>query len=518
MARVRRGWVDAPQAGMRQRRAGTRGLEGALAGALALAALWMASRVTAAIPFPPLSLAGQLIRLAPGDVATFFIERLQHNAVRLLEAGVTVAVLVAAALLPRLVSRSGDPVRASRAGALLAVGLVLAALLDPVRRSTAGLIAAGAAAGLLYAAALALLAAPAATAGRATLLSRREALAWIGWAIGGFVAGGAVLGRLLARTEPDTGVALAAPAERAVVPDRAAFPAISGLSPEVTAARDHYVVDIDIVDPVVEADGWALAIRGEVEQPLEWSFAKLQRSFPVVEAWSVLTCVSNEVGGDLVGNSKWTGVRIRDVLRAAGLRPRAVDVVFVCADGYTVSVPVRAAMHPSALLAVAQNGRPLTQAHGFPCRARLPALYGMMNAKWLQAIEVVRFDAKGYWARRGWSDVGTVRTGSRIDTAGSGRASESRWVAGVAWAGLRGISRVEVSLDGGKSWAAARLREPLSPVAWTQWAYRWTPPRPGPYRVLCRAADGDGRVQDAARRRPHPSGASGYHQVGVIVS
>ena len=156
MARVRRGWVDAPQAGMRQRRAGTRRLEGALAGALALAALWMASRVTAAVPFPPLSLAGRLIRLAPGDVATFFIERLQHDAVRLLAAGVTVAVLVAAALLPRLVSRSGDPVRAGRAGALLAVGLVLAALLDPVRRSTAGLIAAGAAAGLLYGAALAL--------------------------------------------------------------------------------------------------------------------------------------------------------------------------------------------------------------------------------------------------------------------------------------------------------------------------------------------------------------------------
>jgi DMSO/TMAO reductase YedYZ molybdopterin-dependent catalytic subunit len=219
----------------------------------------------------------------------------------------------------------------------------------------------------------------------------------------------------------------------------------------------------------------------------------------------------------LVGSSRWTGVRLRDVLRQASLRGAAVDVVFRCADGYTTSIPIDLALDRHTLLAIAQNGRPLRQEHGFPCRVRVPALYGMLNAKWVEEIEVVDFNFKGYWSKRGWSDVGTVRTQSRIDTAPDLRVGESSWIAGVAWAGARGISRVEVSFDGSRTWEEAKLRPPISSLAWTQWAFRWTPRRRGAQRLMCRATDGDGRLQDREERSPHPSGASGYHEVEVEV-
>lgn len=149
----------------------------------------------------------------------------------------------------------------------------------------------------------------------------------------------------------------------------------------------------------------------------------------------------------------------------------------------------------------------------------MPALYGMMNAKWLERIQVVDYDYTGYWADRGCSDEGVVRTQSRIDTVSPApRVGERSWVAGVAWAGDRGISRVEVSTDGGETWRPARLRKPLSPLAWTQWAYRFDPDRSGPHVVSCRATYGAGERQQARERPPHPSGASGYHRVTVTVA
>jgi DMSO/TMAO reductase YedYZ molybdopterin-dependent catalytic subunit len=175
-------------------------------------------------------------------------------------------------------------------------------------------------------------------------------------------------------------------------------------------------------------------------------------------------------------------------------------------------------MHPSALVAIAHNGRPLTREHGFPCRLRIPALYGMMNPKWVQAIDVVDRTYRGYWQRQGWAQDAIVRTASRIDTPRSARAGEPTYIAGVAWAGIRGIAAVELSTDRGASWAHARLHQPLSPWAWTQWALAWTPPHPGRYDVTCRATDGGGHPQDSRVRPPHPSGASGLHRVTVDVT
>lgn len=203
-------------------------------------------------------------------------------------------------------------------------------------------------------------------------------------------------------------------------------------------------MDIDIVDPVVEASYWSLSVGGLVEESLELSFADLQRRFRLVEEHSVLTCISNPVGGDLVGSSSWTGVRLGEVLSSAGVRDSASDVVFRCADGYSDSIPLLAAFDPSAILAIAQNGRPLTQEHGFPCRLRAPAVYGVKNAKWVEEIEVTGQDYLGYWEERGWSDVANVRTQSRIDTVESEpRVGQPTWIAGVAWAGARGVNSVE---------------------------------------------------------------------------
>jgi DMSO/TMAO reductase YedYZ molybdopterin-dependent catalytic subunit len=208
------------------------------------------------------------------------------------------------------------------------------------------------------------------------------------------------------------------------------------------------------------------------------------------------------------------------VLQAARIREGASDVVLRAADGYSDSIPVERAQDPSVLLAVSQNGRPLGQEHGFPCRVRIPAIYGMKNVKWLETIEVVTDDYKGYWQDRGWSDAATVRTQSRVDVVGddfTAMAGDDTWIAGIAWAGERGISKVELSTDGGSSWNEALLKEPIAPSSWTMWAYRWKPAA-GTAEIVCRASDGEGTTQTDEIADPHPAGATGYHRVSVSIS
>jgi DMSO/TMAO reductase YedYZ molybdopterin-dependent catalytic subunit len=337
----------------------------------------------------------------------------------------------------------------------------------------------------------------------------------------GFVVGGAALGWLVGRFGgPDTNVALTPPRVRARIPEREPFPDVDGLTSELTSVADHYVVDINLVRPALDVDDWTLTVTGSVDGDLELTFSELQRRFELVEEYATLTCVSNEVGGDLIGHSLWGGVRLLDVLDAAGADPDAVDIVFRAADGYSDSIPAALGRDPSVLLAIAQNRRPLTQDHGFPCRLRVPPIYGMKNVKWIESIEVVGSDYRGYWQQRGWSDAAEVRTQSRIDVVGDGfSAARSRptWIAGVAWAGARGVSTVEVSTDGGETWSPAGLRAPVGPLSWRQWAYEWTPDASGTVSVVCRAADGDGRIQTEAVAPPHPAGATGYHSVTVEV-
>jgi DMSO/TMAO reductase YedYZ molybdopterin-dependent catalytic subunit len=350
---------------------------------------------------------------------------------------------------------------------------------------------------------------------------RRRALAWgIGTAAGLALAGSGV-GYFLRRLGgPDTDVPIADPLRAATVPERGPFPSIPGITPEVTSAEDHYVVDINLVQPSLEADDWSLSVKGMVATPLSLSFADLQARFPVVEEFSTLTCVSNEVGGNLVGHSAWRGVRLADMLKTAGAEEGAVDVVFRAADGYSDSIPFEVAQDPRVLVAFAQNGAPLTQEHGFPCRVRVPPIYGMKNVKWIEEIEVVANDYEGYWADRGWSDEAVVRTQSRIDVAGDSHRAmvgEQSWIAGIAWAGVRGVAKVEVSTDGGDTWDVAMLKDPISPISWRQWAYAWQPEETGEHTVMCRATDGDGETQTSRRDAPHPAGATGWHTTTIEV-
>ena len=494
-------------------------LQGALAAAVALAFLWAASRVEPALAFPPFSLAERTIRATPGDIATFFIERLEHAAMPALAVGVALAFVVIGALLPSAARVAGSR-RGACAAVLFGLGVAGAALAEPGRSALLPLAGAAVAAAALYGATFAWLDGAARLyASGHTDAPRRRAFAAAGGAAAGLFLGGTVLGRFVDRLSgPNRNIAIASP--NRPVPDvaRPPFPAIEGLSREVTSVADHYVVDIDLMDPVVEAAGWTVTVDGRVEEPLELTFDELQGRYEVVEQHSVLTCISNEVGGPLVGSSTWTGVRLRDVLSEARHRSDAADVVFHCADGYTASIPIRRALEPTVLLAFGHGGQPLTQEHGFPCRVRAPALYGVKNVKWLERIEVVDFDQRSYWTERGWTDEAVVRTQSRIDTPREVRAGLPTWIAGVAWAGERRVKAVEVSVDGGRTWTQAKLRPPLSSIAWTQWALRWTPRARGVHRLEVRAIDGRGERQEARRRRPHPSGAAGYHQVDVEVT
>jgi DMSO/TMAO reductase YedYZ molybdopterin-dependent catalytic subunit len=483
----------------------------------------MVSALVSGVPFPPASLAEALLRALPGDVATFFIELLQHWARPLLASGVMIATLLlgAEALRWSARGREAKPYLVGAALAILSLGAVLLGPDDEV--SIVPALAVFALTGALYgvAAGRFVRSLEETSPGADLDVGRRRALRMgVGGAVGIALAGGAV-GWIARRFGgPDTNVTLVMPETPAVIGQRGSFPEIPGLTPEVTAAADHYVVDINLVQPSVEAEGWELGVSGLVESPKEYTFAGLQEAFPVVEEFAVLTCISNEVGGDLVGNSRWGGVRLADVLLASEVKEGAVDVVFHAADRYSDSIPLEIAMDPSVLLAVSQNGRPLFQEHGFPCRARIPQIYGMKNVKWLERIEIVDRDYKGYWMQRGWSDVATVRTESRIDVPAHGDHPEigkESWIAGVAWSGGRGISKVEVSTDGGTTWNEAMLKDPISRYSWTQWAYAWTPGDAGTVTLVCRATDGNGDVQTAEEAPPHPSGATGYHSREISV-
>jgi DMSO/TMAO reductase YedYZ molybdopterin-dependent catalytic subunit len=492
---------------------------GIAAGAVAIAVSWAFSAVVPDAPFPPLAAAQALLRAMPGDVATFFIEALGHWARDLLALGAVVCSLaLAAGLLRWTRAESTRPVRAAGASAFLAVVMVA---LGPGRWTPAAVLIGTALSATSYVLVVKRLTRTLA-AGGVDRPGRRHALRY-GFGMAAAIAlGGGAFGWIASRLGgPDTSVDLVAPAERLPAPSRAGFPDIPGLSNEITSVSDHYEVDINLVPPIVQAGDWKLKVHGLVQQPLELGFAQLQRDFEVVEEYATLSCISNEVGGDLVGHSLWGGVRLADVLDAAGVSDAAVDVVFRAADGYSDSIPIEVAKDPQTLVAVSQNREPLTQRHGFPCRIRVPKIFGMKNVKWLTEIELVDHDFQGYWMERGWSDGAEVRTSSRIDVPKNGeplRAGNAVWVAGVAWAGDRGIKSVDVSTDGGTRWEPAQLKEPAGPYSWTLWAHRWTPSRTGNALLICRATDGAGQVQEAGERPPHPSGSTGLHRVQVQVT
>ncbi|MFJ1696442.1 molybdopterin-dependent oxidoreductase [Streptomyces sp. NPDC088252] len=300
---------------------------------------------------------------------------------------------------------------------------------------------------------------------------------------------------------------------------------IRGLSSFITPNKDFYRVDTALVVPRVDAVEWRLKIHGTgVARPLEIGFRDVLRR-EIIERDITLTCVSNEVGGPLVGNARWIGVRLADLLREAGVRPPskggpADQIVARSVDGMTIGTPVETVMDGrDAMLAVGMNGEPLPFEHGFPVRMIVPGLYGYVSAcKWIKDIELTTFDAyDAYWVERSWSQQAPIKTESRIDTPRPFASPKAGVVpvAGVAWAQHRGISRVEVRVDGG-DWHTARLAAADSRDTWRQWVWEWSATS-GRHTLEVRATDGTGATQTGDRVGTVPDGATGWHSVVVDV-
>ncbi len=316
--------------------------------------------------------------------------------------------------------------------------------------------------------------------------------------------------RVLAAGRED--VVLPAAAEPALPPPPAASIEVAGLTPIVVPTGEFYRIDTALVIPRVDPREWTLSVTGMVDRPYSINLTELL-DMPMVERYVTLACVSNRVGGDLVGNALWRGVPLVDILERAQVAPGASQIVGRSVDGFTVGFPTAVARDGrEALVAVGMNGEPLPFEHGFPARLVVAGLYGYVSAtKWLEEIELTTlegFDA--YWVPRGWAKEAPIKTQSRIDVPG-GRDVEAgpQPIAGVAWAPDRGIARVEVRVDDG-DWHEARLSAPLSEDAWVQWIYEWQA-EPGSHFIEVRATDGEGVTQTSENSQPRPDGATGYH-------
>lgn len=303
-------------------------------------------------------------------------------------------------------------------------------------------------------------------------------------------------------------------------PPRSAALDIPGLSPLFTPVEDFFVTDVTFPTPVVDPARWRLTLHGLVDRPLSLSYAELL-ALPATEVDSVLMCVHNPVGGPFIGNARWRGVRLADVLERAGVAAQADHARLHAVDGFTagISLPL---LHQGfdPLLAYAMNGVPLTRQHGAPVRMLVPGIHGYdANIKWLASIELTRFaDAIDYAERKGWPRVPSrMAPNARIDVPSDAAliGSGERTVAGVAWSPPHGVTQVELRVDGGP-WRSCHLATALGPCAWVQWSIAWDA-TPGRHTLEVRAWGLD-RVQREADAPPYPTGARGYHSIAVDVA
>jgi DMSO/TMAO reductase YedYZ molybdopterin-dependent catalytic subunit len=284
---------------------------------------------------------------------------------------------------------------------------------------------------------------------------------------------------------------------------------------------DFYRIDTELRLPQVDPERWSLRIHGAVEREITLSYRQLLDR-PLIERWITLCCVSNDVGGGLIGNTRWLGAPLAPLLREAGVRPDADQLLMTSVDGFTIGAPMAAVLDGrDALIAVGMGGEPLPVEHGFPARIVVPGLYGYVSAcKWVVDIEATRFqDQQAFWVRQGWQAEPPIRLESRIDRPRSGevlRVGRAAPIAGVAWDQHVGVSKVEVQV-GNEAWRTARLAAVPSTDTWRQWVQPWTPARAGTYAIRVRAFDAKGRPQTPVPRAPFPSGATGFDTISVRV-
>jgi DMSO/TMAO reductase YedYZ molybdopterin-dependent catalytic subunit len=291
-----------------------------------------------------------------------------------------------------------------------------------------------------------------------------------------------------------------------------------GTRPEITTNEDFYQVDINAFPVRVDEENWRLDVEGLVDKPLSLTLDDV-RAFPSATQIITLSCISNSVGGDLISTSRWTGVRLKDILMEAGLKDSALEVAIESEDGFYESVGIEDALDERTLLVYEMNGDTLPTEHGFPLRIYIPNRYGMKQPKWITRLEVIDHEGAGYWVDRGWSEEAIVKTTSAVDPVPSEARTASGAtvpIGGIAYAGERGISKVEVQIDGG-TWVEAQLRvPPLSSLTWVQWRYDW-PHESGEHVIRVRAYDGNGDLQELTPSRSHPDGATGVHEIRVNI-
>ena len=504
---------------------------GALAGLLgagaALVTIEFVSLADATGTSVTLAIQNWFIKHVAGGLKQWAIDRFGHNDKIALQLGTALVVLALGALVGAI-ARDRWKVVAGVFAAFAVLGIVVA-LDDPLVSAAVAVIAAvaGVVAGVAVAVGLERrwrvpLGPGRGTASDLPVLSRRGVL--LG---GGAIAAGLFVGDLVARgvrasmRQAKTAVTRALPRPSKVTEIPATQPfEVQGLTPYIVPAADFYRIDTALEVPTVDAASWTLKVTGMVDHELTFTYDDLLARRDLVELPVTLQCVSNEVGGDLVGNARWTGVPLTTLLREAGVHRGADQVMGESVDGFTAGFPLDVALDGRhALLAIGMNGRSLPAVHGYPARLVVPGLYGYVSAtKWIKEIRLTTFDAEvGYWIPLGWSRLGPVKTASRIDVPHSGDsiAAGRVSVAGVAWAPSRGIRKVEVAVDDGP-WKAAELGRVASSDTWVQWRWPWDASR-GDHTIAVRATDGDGKVQTAHLAPPEPNGSTGHHTIEVSV-
>lgn len=523
-------------------------LAGAVAGGAGIAVSHLLTNVLNARATPVQSVAETVIVLTPGPLAEFFIDLVGRMDKPILIAVVTLAVIGLGALAGLLARRSG------LAANLVLVSMGAIALVAAMTRpgfTASALIPLGAGVATWFVV-LALLADAVPTsapqrrddvgstgstgststgtspdvaggasrfdAGDGAGHSRRGFLlrsGGISLAAVAIAASGRLFGRDL-RTVETARRLLRLPVTRGTEPVDASLD-VKGTTPWRVPNGEFYRIDTALVVPVINPSEWRLRIHGMVDRELTFRYDDLLER-EMTESWVTLCCVSNPVGGDLIGNAWWSGVRIADLLAEAGVSPDADAVLQTSKDSWTCGTPIEALTDErDALLAVAMNGAPLPVDHGFPVRMVVPGLYGFVSAtKWLVDLEVTRFDRfTAYWTDRGWSAEGPVKTQSRIEVPrdGSEVKAGSVRVGGQAWAQHTGIAAVEYRLDG-DPWAQAELGGVPGNDTWVQWASTLEL-APGEHTLAVRATDESGYTQTSALADVVPDGATGWHTVAL---
>jgi len=287
----------------------------------------------------------------------------------------------------------------------------------------------------------------------------------------------------------------------------------------ITPNERFYVVTKNIIDPRVNPELWRLEIAGMVDRPRVYRYQELT-ALPAVNQETTLMCISNQVGGGLMSNAVWKGVPLRTLINDAGLKNGVTKVVLRAVDGYDDTIPLAKALEPTTLVVYEMNGTMLPFTHGYPVRLIVPGLFGEKSVKWITRIEPIAADVKGFYEKQGWGPDFTIPTHSRFDGPDFNQTiavGSTVPLKGIAFAGDRGISRVEVSVNDGAGWQEARFNVPSTPLTWVLWNYDWRPIHEGEYKLVVRATDSKGALQIKEERWTAPHGATGYHKVTAHV-